>query len=64
MKTRALLLVLSALLLGGCGGLYTLRVSGWGMNAELAADFRGSREEANRPANAPAEDVPAAPVSE
>lgn len=50
--TRLLLAALAALLLSGCGGLWTLRVSGWGVNAELAADYRQAQD-ANRPANAP-----------
>lgn len=44
----ATLAVAASLLLGGCGGTFTLRASGWGFNAELVADF-SEREERNRP---------------
>jgi hypothetical protein len=45
-----LLLSAGLLLLLGLGGCFTasLRVSGWGMNAELSADFH-ERQDSNRP---------------
>lgn len=51
MTARVLAAVLAASLLSGCGGLWTLRVSGWGVNAEVSADYRAERAERNAEAD-------------